>query len=89
MALLLSRGSALFTNITMKKNLFKGFLWSAALLLGSVNMAVAQEYNQRSANRHGGCRDVWYSDLLGNQSNRRDDSGYVQVRVWPTVQTRR
>jgi len=33
----------------MKKNLFKGFLWSAALLLGSVNMAVAQEYNQRIA----------------------------------------
>ena len=49
MALLLSRGSALFTNITMKKNLFKGFLWLAALLLGSVNMAVAQEYNQRIA----------------------------------------
>ena len=49
MALLLSRGSALFTNITMKKNLFKGFLWSAALLLGGVNMAVAQEYNQRIA----------------------------------------
>lgn len=33
----------------MKKNLLKGFLWSAALLLGSVNMAVAQEYNQRIA----------------------------------------